>query len=606
MDHRPALLSWLWRRYLRQHWPWLLVAFAFMAAEGSMLGVLSWIVGPLFDDVLVGGSFAALTWVGAIILGIFLTRAVSSVVQRVLLTRVAQLTSARIRGDLLAHLMTLDAGFHQINPPGTLIERVQGDVEALGKVWTGVITGLGRDAVSVLALFTVALMVDWKWTLVALIGIPVLVAPALFAQTYVRKRARKARAVAAQMSVRLDEVFHGIAPIKLNRLEEAQSRRYGALMDARVDAEVKSAFGQSMIPAMVDVMAGLGFVGVLFYGGAQIIDGERSVGEFMSFFTAMALTFEPLRRLGNLSGLWQAAAASVERIFDLFAEKATLSLPAKPVPAPTGAPEITFADVHLSYGDTPVLRGLSFRAAAGQTTALVGASGAGKSTIFNVLTRLVEPESGQVQVGGIGVAEIALDELRGLFSVVSQDAALFDESLRENILLGTEADDAAMSRALETAFVTDFIDTLPQGLDSPAGPRGSALSGGQRQRIAIARAVLRDTPVLLLDEATSALDTKSEARVQAALDRLSEGRTTLVIAHRLSTVQGADKIVVMDRGRVVDEGTHDELLARGGHYAELHAMQFRATGGGAVPRPAEPTPRRGNWISRLFGRGPLG
>lgn len=597
----PPLLRWLWTRYLARHWPWLLVAMVFMAAEGAMLGVLSWIVGPLFDDVFVNGSYEALTWVGMVILGIFLTRAVSSVVQRVILTRIAQRTAANIRGDLLRHLMTLDAGFHQVNPPGTLIERVQGDVEALNTVWTGLVTGFGRDAVSVIALFTVALLVDWQWTLVALIGIPVLVGPSLIAQTYVRKRAHKAREVAAQMSVRLDEVFHGIAPIKLNRLEDAQAKRYEGLMDSRVEAEVKSAFGQSMIPAMVDIMAGLGFVGVLFYGGAQIIEGDRSVGEFMSFFTAMSLTFEPLRRLGNLTGLWQAASASVGRIFELFDQHATLKLAATPATPPSAAPAIAFSDVTLHYGDQPVLTGTSFTAEAGKTTALVGASGAGKSTIFNILTRLVEPSGGAVTLDGTEISELALEDLRGLFSVVAQDAALFDETLRDNILLGGDADDNQIHAALQTAYVTDFLDTLPDGLNSPAGPRGSNLSGGQRQRIAIARAVLRDTPVLLLDEATSALDTKSEARVQAALDTLSAGRTTLVIAHRLSTVQGADKIVVMDHGKVVDEGTHADLLARGGLYAELHAMQFRASGGGPIPTgmSGKPAGSRG-LLARLF------
>lgn len=603
MSSSPSLLRWLWQRYLRTHWPWLLVGVLFMAVEGAMLGVLSWIIGPMFDLVFVQGSAEALRWVGMGIMAIFLARAVSSVVQRVVLSRVAQRTAAAIRSDLLRHLMTLDAGFHQINPPGTLIERVQGDVEALNKVWTGIIIGFGRDAVSVVALFAVALMVDWKWTLVALIGIPLLVAPALLAQGYVRTRARRAREVAAAMSVRLDEVFHGIAPIKLNRLEEAQARRYEALMDDRVEAEVKSAFGQSLIPALVDITAGIGFVLVLVYGGGQIIEGNRTVGEFMSFFAAMLMTFEPLRKLGNLTGMWQAASASVERIFGLFEERASLAIAADPVPAPTGAPEVRFVDVSLSYGDTEVLRGLSFTAEAGKTTALVGASGAGKSTLFNVLTRLVEPASGQVTVGGVGVGDMALEDLRGLFSVVSQDAALFDESLRDNILLGAEADPAALDRALETAFVTDFLGSLPEGLESPAGPRGSALSGGQRQRVAIARAVLRDTPVLLLDEATSALDTKSEARVQQALDTLSKGRTTLVIAHRLSTVQGADKIVVMDKGQVVDQGTHAELMSRGGLYAELHAMQFRATGGGPAPRARAAKRKRPGLLARLFGRG---
>ncbi|WP_367713257.1 ABC transporter ATP-binding protein [Ketogulonicigenium vulgare] len=234
------------------------------------------------------------------------------------------------------------------------------------------------------------------------------------------------------------------------------------------------------------------------------------------------------------------------------------------------------------------LRG-TFTAAAGKTTALVGASGAGKSSVFNLLPRLIDPSSGAVLINGISNKDFALHDLRDLFSVVSQDSALFDESLRDNILLDRPApEDSMLEDVLAAAHVTDFLKALPEGLDSPVGPRGSALSGGQRQRVAIARALLRDTPVLLLDEATSALDTRSEVLVQQALEQLSHGRTTLVIAHRLggrtlviahrlSTIRNADSIVVMDAGRVVDQGTHDELLARGGIYADLYAMQFRSS-----------------------------
>jgi ABC-type multidrug transport system fused ATPase/permease subunit len=295
----------------------------------------------------------------------------------------------------------------------------------------------------------------------------------------------------------------------------------------------------------------------------------------MSFFTAMSLAFEPLRRLGLMSGQWQMAAASIERLQEILNERPTLVSPQTPAKAPVTAPDVTFTDVTLHYGDLPVLRSATFTAAAGKTTALVGASGAGKSTVFNVLTRLVDPTGGMVTIQGIKTADLSLGDLRGLISVVSQDAALFDESLRENILLGrTDVSDAHLKSTLDAAHVSDFLGQLPDGLNSPAGPRGSNLSGGQRQRVAIARALLRDTPILLLDEATSALDTKSESIVQSALEKLSTGRTTLVIAHRLSTIRNADKIVVMDQGRVVDQGTHSDLIERGGIYADLHALQF--------------------------------
>jgi ABC-type multidrug transport system fused ATPase/permease subunit len=241
--------------------------------------------------------------------------------------------------------------------------------------------------------------------------------------------------------------------------------------------------------------------------------------------------------------------------------------------------DVVFDNVSFAYGSEPVLRGLDFTARAGETTALVGPSGAGKSTVFTLLARLAEPQAGRVTLGGVPVEEVALEELRGAISVVTQEALLFDESLRDNILLGREdVPEAALQAAVRAAHVDDFLGQLPQGLDSPAGPRGSNLSGGQRQRVAIARAVLRDTPVLLLDEATSALDAASEKAVQAALDELSQGRTTLVIAHRLATVRAADRIVVMEQGRVVESGTHDTLLAQGGAYARLYRMQFEEAG----------------------------
>jgi ABC-type multidrug transport system fused ATPase/permease subunit len=570
-----GLLIWLWRGYLSRHTGLLVVALAFMMLEGSMFGFLSYMMKPMFDEVLVGGSAGALAWVAAAIFGIFALRAVSSVVQKVLLTRLSQLTVADIRLDLLAHLMTLDSSFHQTYPPGYLMQRIEGDVGAITKVWQTLITGAGRDVIALIALFAVAINVDWRWTTAALIGVPLLIAPAVFLQRFVRGNARIARDIAASLSVRLNEVFQGIIPVKLNRLERYQWKRYRALTRDRIRTEIRSSFGQAAIPGLIDLMSGLGFVVVLIYGGSEIISGEKTVGDTMAFFTALGLAFEPLRRLGAISGVWQIAAASIERIKELLDMQPDLVDPPDPKPAPRGVPQIVLDDVHLTYGDTSVLNGLSFTAEAGKTTALVGASGAGKSTVFNVLTRLSDSAAGTVTIGGVGVAEMRLADLRALFSVVSQDALLFDESLRDNILLGQEGvSDDRLKTALDAAHVTDFLPRLADGLDSPVGPRGSNLSGGQRQRVAIARALLRDTPVLLLDEATSALDAQSEAVVQAALDRLAEGRTTIVIAHRLSTVRKAHKIVVMDRGRVVDQGTHEELLARGGAYQELYHLQF--------------------------------
>lgn len=568
-------MRWLWRNYLSRHKGKIALAVLFMVIEGSMLALLSRLIQPMFDNVFLEGSRQALIWVGTSIMVIFFVRAISSAGQKILMTRVNQMSARDMRSGLLRHMMRLDSAYHQVNPPGQLIERVQGDVGVINAAWSALLVGVGRDLIAVIALFSVALSVDWRWTLVALIGIPFMILPSFMAQRYVRKRAAAARELAGRMSTRLDEVFHGINPIKLNALEAYQGGRYDELSDNRVRAEVKAVTGQAAVPSLIDIMTGIGFLGVMIYGGGEIISGEKTVGQFMSFFTAMSLTFEPLRRLGSMSGQWQMASASIDRIRSIFDVEPTLLSPLQPEATPVEAPTIALNNVALAYDDLPVLRGVTFTADAGKTTALVGASGAGKSTIFNVLTRLVEPHAGDGSINGTPINALDLTALRGLFSVVTQDATLFDESIRDNILLGrTDVDDAALQSVLDAAHVSDFVSKMPGGLDAPAGPRGSNLSGGQRQRVAIARALLRDTPILLLDEATSALDTKSEAIVQDALERLSKGSTTLVIAHRLSTVRNADKIVVMDQGRVVDEGTHDALLERGGLYADLYNMQF--------------------------------
>ncbi|TDK49664.1 ABC transporter ATP-binding protein [Antarcticimicrobium luteum] len=571
-----TLLIWLWRNYLHRHVGWLMVALLFMTLEGSMLGALSYMMQPMFDDIFIGGDTGAITGVALAVMAIFVLRAASGVTQQVVLTRISQRTAASLRLDLLARAMRQDGAFHQAHPPGFLIQRVQTDVNAINDVWRAVITGAGRDAVSLLALMAVAISVDWRWTAITLIGVPVLFLPVALIQRFVRSQARSARDLGAGLATRLDEIFHGIVPIKLNGLERYQQRQYADKTDQFVGSEIRAAFGTAAIPGLIDVMAGVGFMAVLIYGGGEIVSGEKTVGQFMSFFTAMGLTFEPVRRLGSISGLWQVAAAAIERIKELMDAPIRLTSPAKPVAAPKGLPQITLKDVSLSYGTAPALRGLTLTAEPGKTTALVGASGAGKSTIYNLLTRLVDPQAGRVAVGGVDVRDMDLAALRGLFSVVSQDALLFDETLRENILLGrTDVSEAQLKKVLDAAHVSDFLPNLSNGLDTRVGPRGSALSGGQRQRVVIARALLRDTPILLLDEATSALDAQSEKVVQAALDRLSGGRTTLVIAHRLSTIRNADKIVVMDRGRAVDEGTHEELLARGGIYADLYRLQFQ-------------------------------
>lgn len=568
-----------WRRFLRPR-RWLLVlSFVTSIVEGSTLGALSWMLKPLFDQVFADRSTQALIWVGSGILALFLLRAATSILNRWLMAMINQGTAAEMQKAMLDHLLTLDGAFFQTNPPGTLIERVQGDTMAAQGAVLSVVGGIGRDAVSLAGLFAVALSIDVTWTIAALIGAPLLMLPALGLQRYIRRKSRQMRMQAGLRATRLDEIFHGIQQVKLTRTEAYQGSRFARIVDTIQRAEVKTALGRAAMPALVDVVTGIGFFAVLLLGGREVVAGTRTTGEFMSFFTAMALTFQPIRRLGELAGLWQIALASLERIFALFDTLPGHHRPARsaaqPAPLP---PAIRFDDVRFGYdADQPVLRGLSFTAEAGQVTALVGASGAGKSTVFHLLTALAEPSDGQIVIGGVASTQLTLADQRRLFAAVTQETGLFDETLRENLILGREGiAESRIAAALDDANVSEFLSRLPAGLETPAGPRGSSLSGGQRQRVAIARALLADAPVLLLDEATSALDAASETAVTEALARAQEGRTTLVIAHRLATVRDADKIVVMDQGRVVEQGRHAELLAQGGLYARLHALQFRA------------------------------
>ncbi|GGH58894.1 ATP-binding cassette domain-containing protein [Frigidibacter albus] len=573
------LIRWLWRDYLRPWRWWFALAMLLMSVEGATVGALSFLVKPMFDQVFVGGSSEAVVWVALAVGGVFVLRALTGFAHKVIMARLGERMVQAMQGDVLRHLLTLDQSFYTIHPPGSLIERTRGDSGAIRNLASQVIAALGRDLSALISVLAVVLWIDPMWTLVAVAGVPLLLLPIIALQKLVRRTSRKARAAAADNATRLDEIYHGVATIQINGIEAREADRYTAAQRRYIKQQVRAETGSAAIPALIDLVAAIGLAGVLTYGGYEIIGGEKTVGEFMTFFIAMAAVFDPLRRLGAISGAWQSTRASLDRVVQLLQIAPRVTSPAKPLPTPTerGAMRLEFESVSFGYGTSPVLANLGFTAEPGQTTAIVGPSGAGKTTLFKLLTRMIDPDTGRVTVAGQDLRDLDLAQLRGLYSVVAQDTALFDETIRDNILLGRkDVTEAQLAAALDSAHLTEFVAGLPAGLDTPAGPRGSALSGGQRQRVAIARALLRDAPILLLDEATSALDAKSERMVQDALERLAQGRTTLVIAHRLATVRNADKIVVMQAGHVVEQGRHDELVAQNGVYASLSRLQFGA------------------------------
>ncbi len=569
------LLGWLWRDHIGKRWPVLALALLLMAVEGAATGGLSYLVRPMFDEVHQGAAFSVVARVAASVGGVFMLRALAGFSHKVIIARQSERVGAELQAAMLAHALRLDLSFYLAHSPGSLMERLRGDTATLRNLWPPILQAFGRDVVSLLSLAVVALLIDWRWTLIAVAGVPLLALPITRLQRKVRGTARAARGAAGALSTQLDEAFHGIRTLQLSGAEGDEVSRYRRALEKYLTAQFRSDRAAAAIPALIDVVAALGFAGVMLYGGMQIIAGTKTLGAFMSFFTAMGLVFEPLRRLGSVSGLWAAARASLERMRGLLDENPKITSAVRPVALPQGALRLEMRDVSFGYGETPVLHRVSLLAAPGKVTALVGPSGAGKTTIFHLLTRLADPDAGHVTLNGVDLRDLDLGEVRSLFAVVSQDSALFDEAIAANVRLGAgDQTDAGLTRALALAHA-DFVAAMPLGVNSPAGPRGTALSGGQRQRIAIARAILRDAPILLLDEATSALDSQTERLVTEALDTLRTGRTTLVIAHRLSTIQAADVILVMNKGQIVDRGSHAELLARGGLYADLYRLQFK-------------------------------
>lgn len=566
------LVMRLWRDHVLKYWPALLFALILMSLEGAALGAFAWMVRPLFDELFQAQTLDGLWLVVTVIGGLFLFRAIAGFVQRMIMTVIGLKVTTSIQTRLVGHLLTLDGDVFTRHPVGELIERVRGDSTTLQSAATSLIISFGKDMVSLFALSFVMFTNDWQWTLVALIGLPMIVLPMTLLLKHIRKTAFASREASAILTTRLDEMLHGIQSIKVNRLEEHERKRFADGVKRYLRQQIRSSAGQSANPSLIDLTSGVGFVAVTLFGASAIMTGEKSVGDFMSFITALTLMFDPLKRLSNLAGSLQAAAASLERIYAMLDLTPSIKNPIKPQRAQVG--DIVFNDVCFQYGEVQVLKNLSFIAKEGQTTAIVGPSGAGKTTLFSLITRLVDPTSGLVTVGGVPINLVNLSDLRQMIAVVGQETALFDEAIKDNIKMGRmTAEPSEIFAAADNAAVTEFTEKMPLGLASPVGPRGSSLSGGQRQRVAIARAILKNAPILLLDEPTSALDTQSERVVQEALDHLSKGRTTLVIAHRLSTVRNADKIVVIDSGRVVEEGKHNDLIHQRGLYARLFELQ---------------------------------
>ena len=571
------LFKWIWSDYLKDYKGMIIIAIILMIIEGSTFGLLSYFIEPMFDQVFAKGDHTAIKWVSLSVAGIFILRAFSAFFNKLVTIYIGQKVVAAIQKNMVRHLLTFSPNFFQENSPGSLIERVRGDTAVVERIWATVLAGSFRDLIAVFSLLIVAISIDPIWAMIALLGAPLLIIPVFFLRKLIQKTSRNSRSAAADLATRLDEIFHGISSIKLINGEKREHSKFSNRLNKFVTNSISSEAGVAAIPSLMDIIAGIGFVGVLTYGGYQIIEGTKTVGEFMSFFTAIALLFEPIRRLGTIGGAWQTVFTNLERIRNIF------DLDADIIPLKTNQAkdvnftnDIKFDNVHLSVNEKDILRGITFTAQAEKTTAIVGPSGAGKTTLFNLIGRLIDPDKGNVEIGNISVKDISLKKLRHNLSYVSQDSWLFDESIEENIKIGNpNASPEDYKKAIISANANDFIDEMPNKEKTPVGPRGSNLSGGQRQRIAIARAILRNTPILLLDEPTSALDNEAESQITKTISSLSGGRTTLIIAHKISTIKDSDHIIVLDNGLIIDQGTHSDLIDRCETYKSLYEIENR-------------------------------
>ena len=574
-DDKKPLFKWFWSLYVREHFILLFTALIFMSIEGSMLGLLSYSIKFLFDNVLVSKDTSSILIVAVVIFSIFSIRAIAGFVHRLLTVNVCQKIIKVIQDRMVAHLLNMDVGFHQKNSPGILMDRVRADSKALSESVGEAFMTVGRDGFSLISLLAVVFFIDWKWSLIAFLGIPFLVLPILLLQGLVRSRAGENRDYESKANVRLDEIFHGITDIKLNRAEGRERNKFFDILQLTHKVRLRLEAGMAGIPAMIDVIAAIGFLAVMVFGAIDITSGSKTIGEFMSFFTAMALIFEPLRRLSNVSGNIQVAMASLERVFKIFEEKSSIVFPTlSSVEKKFDKIGIEFDGVHFSYEDKKVLENITFGIEEGTSNAIVGYSGSGKTTLFNLITRLIDPSSGLIKLNGINIKDFCLNDLRSLISVVRQDGMVFDETILENIRFGKPtATDGEIREAAKMAYVDEFTNELKDGLNTIVGPRGSTLSGGQRQRISIARAFLRKSPLLLLDEPTSALDSKSEELIQKSLSNLAKHSTTITIAHRLSTIVDSDKVLVLDNGKIVGQGKHSKLLLENSLYSNLFKSQ---------------------------------
>lgn len=546
-----------------------------MAAAGNLY--IPWIIKDMIDEVLADKNGTMLNWIAASIIAIFIVRGLFWYGQNYLMSYVGQSVIIDIRAAVFKKLQRLSVSFYDKNKTGTIMSYVTNDVNALQSAMVENTIEMITEGFILIGSVVAMIYLDWRLTLFTVCTFPVVLWFMEFFGKKIRKTGGRIQECTADITSVLQESVASARVIKSFVREDYEVDRFDVENKANFRANMKNAQLMSTLTPVVELVAAIGVTMIIWYGGNNVINGTITAGSLVAFLTYAVNISNPIKRLTRVIGNIQKALAAAQRVFMIIdmPEEIAESRDAKQLPEVIG--KVEFQNVSFAYNDKGnVITDLSFSVKPGEVIAIVGPSGAGKSTIANLLPRFYDVNKGDIKIDGHSVREVTLDSLREQVGIVPQETMLFNGSVYNNILYGRlDATKEEIEAAAKAANAHDFIMQLTDGYETKLGDRGVNLSGGQRQRIAIARAILKNPRILILDEATSALDTESERVVQEALDRLMVGRTSFVIAHRLSTVKNADKILVLEKGNLVESGTHDELLALDGLYAHLYKIQYR-------------------------------